>query len=102
MQDNPATIFFLFLVPFLCLKMCMYGVVRVPRGQGGGGRHLASIPLRGGRGPASLGWGGTRDCVRHSPKQTVPFGAMHGQTAGRSRDLRHFFDNVPSLPLVHQ
>ena len=35
--------FFRFMLQFLCLQACVYGVSAVPQG-GGGGRHLATIP----------------------------------------------------------
>ena len=30
-QDNPATVFFRCALQFLCLKICVYVVVRIPR-----------------------------------------------------------------------
>ena len=37
--------FFCFMLQFLCLQMCVYGGSAVPQGgQGGGGRHLVTVP----------------------------------------------------------
>ena len=50
---------FVFVLQFLCLKLCVYGGITVPQG-GARGPSLGNHPPGGaGGGPSSLGWGRT-------------------------------------------